>query len=81
MVPRLKIAAVSEEPKSLKEWLIKLFGGKDIKPRLKPGDILAAAADIENPTFSELREVTKRYENKPLPVTVLRTTPTALKNA
>jgi regulator of sigma E protease len=73
MVPRLRIAAVSEETKSLRKWLTKLFGGKDTKPGLKSGDILAAVAEVENPTFFELREVAKRYENKPLPVTVLRT--------
>ncbi len=74
LVPRLKIAAVSsEETKSFRKLLTKLFGGKDTKPGLKSGDILAAIAEVENPTFFELREVTKQYENKPLPVTVLRT--------
>jgi regulator of sigma E protease len=82
MVPRLKIAAVSsEETKSLKKWLTKLFGGKDTaKPGLKSGDILAAIADVENPTFFELREVTKQYENKSLPVTVLRTDANGVEN-
>ena len=82
MVPRLKIAAVSsEETKSLRKWLTKLFGRKEAtKPGLKSGDILAAIADVENPTFFELREVTKQYENKPLPVTVLRTDVNGVEN-
>jgi len=80
MIPRMRIAAVSEETKSLKKWLTKLFGGKDTKPGLKSGDILAAIAEVENPTFFELREVTKQYENKPLPVTVLRTDANGVEN-
>ncbi len=80
IVPRLKIAAVSTETKSLKKWLSKLFTKKNPEPGLKPGDILAAAAEIENPTFVELREITKQYEDRELAVTVLRTDANGVEN-
>ena len=80
MVPRLKIATVSEETKSLKKWLSKLFGGKNTEPGLKSGDILAAVAEVENPTFCELREITKQHENRSLAVTVLRTDANGVEN-
>jgi regulator of sigma E protease len=73
MAPRLRIAAVSEEPKSLKEWFLRLIGvGKD-KEQLKRGDIIVGLADVNNPTFTEMREITRAHENKDLAVTVLRT--------
>jgi regulator of sigma E protease len=73
MVPRLRIAAVSEEPKSLKEWFLRLLGVGNEKQRLKRGDIVVGLADINNPTFSEMREITRAHENNDLAVTVLRT--------
>jgi len=69
MIPRIKIAAV---PKELTEWLKKKLRSKDRKDRLKTGDIIAAVGDINNPTYSELRELTKSYEDKKLPLTVIR---------
>jgi len=39
---------------------------------LQEGDIILAVGDVENPTYSELREVTQGYEGKELPVKVLR---------
>jgi regulator of sigma E protease len=73
MVPRLRIAAVSEEPKSFKEWFLRLIGvGKD-KEQLKRGDIIVGLADVNNPTFTEMREITRSHENSDLAITVLRT--------
>lgn len=73
MLPRLRIAAVSEEPKSFKEWFLRLIGvGKD-KEQLKRGDIIVGLADVNNPTFTEMREITRSHENNDLAVTVLRT--------
>jgi regulator of sigma E protease len=40
---------------------------------LRANDIILALGDTENPTYQEMREVTKAYEGKSLPVTVLRT--------
>ena len=73
MVPRLRIAAVSEEPKSFKEWFLRLFGVGKEKQRLNRGDIIVGLADVNNPTFTEMREITRSHENNDLAVTVLRT--------
>jgi len=78
MIPRLKIEAVSKKPPSPKEKLIRLLiGGKNDKDidtagQLQSGDIILAAGDVENPTYKELRDVTTKYENKKLPITILR---------
>ena len=73
MVPRLRIAAVSEEPKSFREWFLRLFGIGNERQRLKRGDIVVGLADVNNPTFTEMREITTAHENNDLAVTVLRT--------
>jgi regulator of sigma E protease len=74
MTPRLKIAGVSAGPRSLKGWLMRLLGIGKGKEQLKAGDIVVKMADVNNPTFAEMRELTRTYENKDLPITVLRTT-------
>ena len=63
MVPRLWITAVSGEQ-------VSTVG--DTWPSLQRGDIILAAGDVENPTFKELRDVTAEYEDKELPIKVLR---------
>jgi len=73
MTPRLRIAAVSEEPKSFREWFLRLFGIGNERQRLKRGDIVVGLADVNNPTFTEMREITMAHENNNLAVTVLRT--------
>jgi regulator of sigma E protease len=84
MMPRLKIEAVSKKPPSLKEKLICSFSGRkndkdiDTAGQLQSGDIILAAGDVENPTYKELRDVTTKYENKKLPITVLRVGPDGL---
>jgi len=57
IVPRLKITSVQS---------------KETAAILQPSDIIIKVADVANPTFKELREVTNQYADKNLPVTVLR---------
>jgi regulator of sigma E protease len=64
MVPRLRITLVSDK-------LAEDSNGN----KLKAGDIILAAGDVENPAYNQMREITTAYENKELPLKVLRTTP------
>jgi regulator of sigma E protease len=66
MVPRLRVAGVDgrQAPAILDE--------AEQAQRLMPGDVILTAADIQNPTYKELRDITVKYEDKPLPLTVLR---------
>jgi len=73
MVPRMRIAAVSEEPRSLKEWFLRLLDVGRGREKLKRGDIIVGLDDVNNPTFTEMREITRAHENNDLAVTVLRT--------
>jgi regulator of sigma E protease len=79
MVPRLRLEAVFKKPPSIEERLKALFSGKkkdkDIEAgdELRSGDIILAAGEVENPTYKELREVTTEYEDKEMPIRVLRT--------
>lgn len=79
MVPRLRLEAVSKKPPSFAEKLKRLFSGKkgdeDIKAveELRSGDIILAAGEVETPTYKELREVTTEYEDREMPIKVLRT--------
>jgi regulator of sigma E protease len=66
MVPRMRIVPVSS---SFKDWLHR---SKDKEARLKDGDIIAAVGDIENPTYSEMRQLINEYEGRKLPVAVIR---------
>jgi regulator of sigma E protease len=40
---------------------------------LRKGDIILAASNVENPTYKELRDITEEYEDRELPIKVLRT--------
>ncbi|HUU17404.1 MAG TPA: site-2 protease family protein [Sedimentisphaerales bacterium] len=62
MVPRMCIISVSEEyaPKAEDEV------------SLQPDDVILAIGDVENPTYSEMREVVEKHEDKELPVRILR---------
>ncbi len=79
MVPRIKIMAVVAKPKQ-KVWRekIKSFFTKDKgkaeaeEPKLRADDIIVKIGETENPTYTELRTVTTEYENKDMPITVLR---------
>jgi len=79
MVPRLKITDVNPREPSLPERILAMFRslfGKEEEsepePGLQKGDIILAAADVNNPTFTEMREVTRLYEDRKLPIQVLR---------
>ncbi|MGA1979754.1 MAG: site-2 protease family protein [Sedimentisphaerales bacterium] len=78
MVPRLRLEAVSKKPPSTEKRLKALFIGKkedkniETVEELRSGDIVLAAGEVENPTYKELREVTTKYEDKELPIRVLR---------
>jgi regulator of sigma E protease len=77
MVPRLRITSVKRKPASRWDWFKSLVGrggqgaAEDI-PRLRVGDIILSAADVENPTYKELREVAEAHEGKELAVKVAR---------
>lgn len=61
LVPPLRITDVLD-----------LKDGDDTKPSLQPDDIILAVGNFENPTYKQLRDTTKEYEGKELPVKVLR---------
>ena len=63
MVPRLRISGIPVSATSKPD-----SNGNS----LKAGDAIVAVGDIENPTYSEMRSVIEEYENKELPVKVLR---------
>jgi regulator of sigma E protease len=45
----------------------------DVELGLQKGDIILAAADVENPTYNEMRDVVEKYAGKKLPIRILRT--------
>ena len=62
MVPRLRITGVSDV-------VYMIADGADT---LQVGDIILAADDVNNPTYKELRDITTDFEDKDLPIKVLR---------
>jgi regulator of sigma E protease len=87
MVPRLWVTAVasgaaeSGRPGGLLRRLkAKVFSSsarqsdqaEQLGPPLQTGDVILAIGEVENPTYSQMREVTVKYEGKVLPVRVLR---------
>jgi len=83
MVPRLRIEAVADKGAPVKGGIVGWVRGllarvgitkavERAKMPLRAGDIIVAAGGIENPTYSELREVTQEYEGRELSVEVLR---------
>lgn len=82
LVPRLKITHVDNRTKT-DTWQdrVKLWWQKNIlrkaeilaqKSPLLPGDIIVNIAGTDNPTFTEMREITAQHEDKAMPITVLR---------
>jgi regulator of sigma E protease len=67
IIPRLRVLDVDEPGRFAAN------GHEEGEPRLKPGDILLAADQTDNPTYKELRDITAQYEGKALPIKVLRT--------
>jgi regulator of sigma E protease len=45
----------------------------DVELGLRKGDIILAAADVENPTYNEMLDVVEKYAGKKLPIRILRT--------
>lgn len=62
MVPRLRIIAVSEV----------VYMVNNAADSIRVGDIILAAGDTNNPTYKELRDITTEYEDKELPIKILR---------
>ena len=76
IVPRIRIMQVSPKV-SLRDKIKSKFVKKDAaetdeEPKLLDGDIIVMIGEVENPTYTELREVTTSYDNKEMPITVLR---------
>jgi len=74
MVPRLRVMAVEREPK-------RSTPAEKQTTRLRAGDIIVAVADVNNPTYKELRDITAQYEGKSLPLKVLRTDANGVEHA
>ena len=62
LVPLLRITDVLDRKDS-----------DDTKPSLQPDDIIIAIGNVDYATYKQMRETTKEYEGKELPVKVLRT--------
>jgi len=86
MVPRLRVTAVGGVSEKgarggilsrVRDGIVALVGRKreqtETGPDLKSGDVILAVGDVKNPTYKEMREVTEQYENKEMPLEVLRT--------
>lgn len=68
MVPRLQIPEdFGKDDGAIKKLIKGLF-----KADFRGGDVIVGAGEIQNPTYRELRELTNKYENLKLPITVLR---------
>ncbi len=52
----------------------------DTEIGLKEGDIILSAGDIENPTYKEIRDITREYKGKELSLEVLRGEPNGAEN-
>lgn len=69
MVPRLRVAGVEMTPASA----AKAQDAAEPSQHLRADDIILAVADLQTPTYKELRDITVQHEGKPLTLTVLRT--------
>lgn len=85
MVPRLKVTDVDEVtckvtrenlPGQILDKILGLTGRipkpKTILSDLKVGDTILAVGGVQNPTYNEMREITKAHKDKDLSVQVLR---------
>ncbi|MGE5297504.1 MAG: site-2 protease family protein [Solirubrobacterales bacterium] len=69
LVPRLKVKGVNGQD----GFSSKTKDDPDEATRLTAGDVIVAAADVEYPTYKELREITTKHEGELLTLKVLRT--------
>ena len=75
IVPRLKIILSVSEQNSSRDV-------NDVNDTyLKAGDIILAAGDINNPTYKELRDVIEEYDDRELPIKVLRSDPNGVEKS
>jgi regulator of sigma E protease len=91
MVPRLRITYITSlaaagsrasGPAGVKDKLLGLFGKTaadpediDAAPALKAGDIILKIADVNYPTYVDIRRLAPQYEDRDLRITVLRADP------
>jgi regulator of sigma E protease len=85
MVPRLRIASVlsAPEPSFGQKIMITLRLARSSQEQpgasgvaqLRYGDIITAIGDVQNPTYEELRKITRDSQDKSLTLKVLRTDP------
>jgi len=80
MVPRFRMENLAvEKPSSTKtSGLLEKIGIKkppEEKPFLESGDVILKVGEVENPTSQEFMDTIKNYDNKELPIQVLRTDP------
>lgn len=80
IIPRIRIMQVSPKakPKALRDKIKSIFAKEedteiDEGPKLQDDDVIVKIGEVENPTYTELREVTTSYESKEMQITVLRT--------
>jgi regulator of sigma E protease len=82
MVPRLQVEGVAEDKEGLLDKFLAFLGYRasvaDDGGKLQKGDIIlgigsADANHIDYPILTELRSITADYENKKMPIRVLRT--------
>jgi regulator of sigma E protease len=80
LVPRFRLENLAvEKPSSTKvSWLQEKIGLRKLpeeKLFLESGDVILKIGELENPTYQEFRDTIKDYENKELPIQVLRADP------
>ena len=80
MVPRFRMGKLAvEKPSSSKiNWLLEKIGLKkppEEKPFLESGDVILNIGEVAYPTSQEFQDTIKNYDNKELPIKVLRTDP------
>ncbi|MHC4631833.1 MAG: site-2 protease family protein, partial [Planctomycetota bacterium] len=63
MVPRLRITFISDKLASEVEGKVSLF----------VDDVILSVGDVENPTYTQTRDIIEKYEDKELQIKVLRT--------
>ncbi len=83
MVPRFRLENLAvEKPSSTKiNRLLEKIGLKkppEEKPFLESGDVVLKIGEVEYPTSQEFTDTIKNYDNKELPILVLRTDPNGI---
>jgi RIP metalloprotease RseP len=83
MVPRFRLENLAvEKPSSTKtSRLLQKIGLRkppEEKPFLESGDVILNIGEVAYPTYREFRDTIKDYENKELPIQVLRSDPNGI---